>query len=791
MTRRGQGLGVIALLVTQAGCSLILFGDDREGDYRRTIDSPTFDALPESHTFPSRMQVDEQITVRVQVRNVGALPLPADGRIRLNSVNAPKALWSVEWVLLEEETLPNQIATFEFEITAPSTTGQFEHAWQMARLDGSAVEPIGTVLRVPVEVGKHDAAVVTQVVPQPMRPGLAQDVAFTFRNNGDRSWPSAHVRLTTPHMHWGTTSVALSSDLAIGAEHTFQFEFIGPSVPGRYDSEWQLQFDDGRSRYQFGEAAYTRSIEVTSCGDSTVQADRGEQCDDGNRADGDGCTGACAVEPAQIDLSLDYTGRAFLGSVSQGGLGSVAVADVIGDRRINVLMGEALHREDVMPQRARAGRLNGYDVTADLFDSTDPVRTPDLTVFRILGADRDDNLGASKDGAVLTALFRPGGVPDIVVSAPGAAGVDNDRPGAGEVYVFRGGTANLWNGGTIDVGLDPKTLLARIVGSTGSTLTALCTGDLTGDGKRDLVVGAKGDDTNGENAGAVFVIDGSLLTGVVDLVDRVQPAIAAVILGATAGDQLGEFAAAGDFMGDDAADLVVGAPSHEVPGRRGTGAVWGLVGPLEGTIDLAADDADLTIIGANDDERLGISLGVGQVTGSTTADLVVGALRLRNAGAQTGGLLIWKGPIRPGILDLGDGPALPPDTVVYSPDPQDRGGATLGLGDMNADGFLDIAMASSLADGPENGRDQAGEVAVILGGPILPPVIDLQNTRAALTVWGPGAVSRMGYFRNNLVVADVNGDAAADLVVGSPFYGAAREGRVDIILSPWPPGGFR
>jgi fibro-slime domain-containing protein len=33
------------------------------------------------------------------------------------------------------------------------------------------------------------------------------------------------------------------------------------------------------------------------CGDRIVQADRGEECDDGNRMGGDGCSGSCQVEP--------------------------------------------------------------------------------------------------------------------------------------------------------------------------------------------------------------------------------------------------------------------------------------------------------------------------------------------------------------------------------------------------------------------------------------------------------------------------------------------------------------
>lgn len=799
----GGRLGVtrlvfIGVLIIQGACSV---SEDQRKETGPSVadggvppdtgSAPTFDAVLERHTFPAVMQIDQRLAVTLEVRNVGDEPWLGDGSFRLNSANMPKALWSVEGVLLSTDVQPSQVATFDFEITATSTTGRFEHAWQMARRQGSALKSIGPVIRVPVEVAKLDAALVMQDVPRLMRPGVAHAVQLTLRNSGSRPWPVDSVRLATPDTHWSTTSVALTDVVAVGAQHTFRFDMTGPLEPGRYDSEWQLRFDDGRSRYHFGEAVFTRSIEVTSCGDGVVEAARGEQCDDSNREDADGCSETCMIEPSRVDLSSMSSSRTFLGTVAQGGLGNVAAANVVGDQRVNLLLGEGLHRQDVMPQRARAGRVNGYEVTLDFFDSTDPIATPDGTVFRILGADRNDNLAATKLASLLTARFRPGGVPDIIVSAPGATGENNDRPKAGEVFVLRGGAAILRDGGTVDLDASPATLLARIIGTsngtTGTEITALGTGDVTGDASLDLVIGARGDDTNALDAGAVFVIDGSMLTGVIDLGQLAHPAIAAVIYGAAGGDKLGEFGAVGDFMGDGKADLVVGAPSHDTAGRADVGGVWGLVGPIEGTINLALGDADLTILGGIEGERVGIAMEIGHVTGSTTADLLLGASHLRNAGSQTGGVLIWVGPVAAGTLDLANAPSRPPDAVVYAPDPLDRGGAAMALGDINGDGYLDMAMAAPNADGPQNGRDQAGEVAVILGAPTLPAVIDLQITSAALTVWGAGAGDRMGAYRNNVALVDVDRDGAADLIVGSPLFGANREGRVDIFRSLWAP----
>jgi cysteine-rich repeat protein len=45
------------------------------------------------------------------------------------------------------------------------------------------------------------------------------------------------------------------------------------------------------------------------CGDSVVQSDNGEQCDDGNNDDGDGCSCECALESAVLCGQIAEPGR--------------------------------------------------------------------------------------------------------------------------------------------------------------------------------------------------------------------------------------------------------------------------------------------------------------------------------------------------------------------------------------------------------------------------------------------------------------------------------------------------
>jgi len=108
----------------------------------------------------------------------------------------------------------------------------------------------------------------------------------------------------------------------------------------------------------------------------------------------------------------------------------------------------------------------------------------------------------------------------------------------------------------------------------------------------------------------------------------------------------------------------------------------------------------------------------------------------------------------------------------------------MAAGDFNGDGVKDVALAAAFADGPGNGRPDAGEVYVFLG-PFEPgEARDAAAGAQALTVFGATAGDQAG---RGLAAGDFNGDGADDLVVGSPFSdGPAGDrgdaGRVDVVL---------
>lgn len=167
-------------------------------------------------------------------------------------------------------------------------------------------------------------------------------------------------------------------------------------------------------------------------------------------------------------------------------------------------------------------------------------------------------------------------------------------------------------------------------------------GDVNGDGFDDIGIGVAGEDTSGNDAGAVYIVfGGAALTGNID-VDNLGAA-GFRIGGASAGDLLGyDIASAGDFNRDGIDDVAIVAA-----GRNGSdGAVYVLFGGNDfgGPIDLAnlTDDQGVRIdAGAGD--NFGQVTGVGDVNFDHFDDLAIGGATGNGGGASSGGAYVIFG----------------------------------------------------------------------------------------------------------------------------------------------------
>ena len=153
--------------------------------------------------------------------------------------------------------------------------------------------------------------------------------------------------------------------------------------------------------------------------------------------------------------------------------------------------------------------------------------------------------------------------------------------------------------------------------------------------------------------GRVYVIPGSnTLSGTVDLASASG---VVAIEAALAGGEFGAALAAADVDADGKADLLIGAPYASPNGRSGAGAAYLLLGrsPLA-PINLAAQPAALTVIGALAGDNLGAAVALGDLTSDGKKDFVIGSVRgnARRPGQRGAAYgIAWRTDL-PATLDL-------------------------------------------------------------------------------------------------------------------------------------------
>ena len=411
------------------------------------------------------------------------------------------------------------------------------------------------------------------------------------------------------------------------------------------------------------------------------------------------------------DVAEGSAGLTVLGDNPGGNLGfTVASGDVNGDGIDDPLVGARFAGPAAAAETAKGEAYVIYG-RPGLGGTVDIARDEQDVTVR--GTDDGDFLSI----ALASGDVNGDGVSDLVLGASGAGGPMNSREQAGEVHVVLGSRelSPLIQLGEAEPqltvwGAQPGDLLPN----------HLAAGDLTGDGRDEVILGAPSAGRSGGDdrpRGEVYIIEVPDAGG--GELDLAGGEGYTRLRGAAPMDGFGFFVAAADVSGDGRNDVIIGARDGDGPNdsRNNAGEVHLFLGRevLPRLLDLAGTGLDATIFGVDINDSLGFTVASGDLNGDGIQDMLAGAPIADGCGnwAEDAGeaYMIFGRSNWPPSIDLAKGGY---DLALFGAQEGDELGFSLAAGDINGDGRDDIVAGALLADGPDNERENGGEVYVIL-----------------------------------------------------------------------------
>ena len=416
--------------------------------------------------------------------------------------------------------------------------------------------------------------------------------------------------------------------------------------------------------------------------------------------------------------------------------------------------------------------------------------------FVINGINKYDESGFSVSNA---GDINGDGIDDLIIGARYADPNGNSR--AGESYVIFG-SANLGQNGSLELSALDGTngfVINGIDDSDFSGSSVSNAGDVNGDGIDDLIIGARYANPNGkESAGESYVVFGGAnvgQSGSLNLSD-LDGTNGFVINGIDKRDRSGfSVSNAGDVNGDGIDDLIIGAFTANLNGKKSVGESYVVFGRANvgqsGSLKLSQLDGTngFVINGIDEYDFSGRSVSnAGDVNGDGIDDLIIGAANADPNGKESAGesYVVFggsnvgsSGRLKLSDLDGTNG------FVINGIDSWDISGLSVSnAGDINGDGIDDLIISGSEAD--PNGKIDAGESYVVFGGRNVGSSGSLELSTLdgtnGFVINGIDSVSNAG---------DINGDGFDDLIIGDEpsgyyyndsFYGKSNAGESYIVF---------
>lgn len=360
------------------------------------------------------------------------------------------------------------------------------------------------------------------------------------------------------------------------------------------------------------------------------------------------------------------------------------------------------------------------------------------------GADDDFGWGVAPAGDV-----DGDGAPDLIVGAPSNDFVDGF---AGRAYLFYGPIT-----GDLDAA-DADAIVSAEAFGDNLGISVSSAGDVNADGFDDVLIGARGNDTPGIQAGRVYLFLGPI-HGQLDATDA-----DAIISGAPFEEVGRDVAPAGDLDGDGFDDILLGTAAFSEDVTEGQAFVF--YGPIAGHRTSASAEAIIT--GTFTSEDLGASVAsAGDVNQDGLPDIILGAPHFPLKSQGPGRAYVFYGPV------FGALSAASADAILFGEAINDSFGTSVApAGDVNADGIDDVVVGAEQIF-TNNGTGKAYLFLGPLSGPI-------QASTADAILLGQASKDLFG---TSVAGGDVSGDGFSDVVVGA-WDAGNRFGRAYVFHGP-------